>query len=89
MSEDAVTKNQAVTDAFLSADGVYQVIPREHVGDTRGEDWYTNLIVVASILPAGRLLRLFSRTHRTEGAMDSTATILTRIDSPRRLQTAA
>ena len=46
VSEDAVTKNQAVTDAFLSADGVYQVISREHVGDTRGEDWYTNLIVV-------------------------------------------
>lgn len=46
VSEGAVTKNMAVTDDFLSADGIYRVISREHVGDTRGNDWYTNLIVV-------------------------------------------
>lgn len=46
VSEGAVKKNLAVTDDFLSADGIYRVISREHVGDTRGDDWYTNLIVV-------------------------------------------
>ena len=37
-------KNASTTDAFISADGLYQVRFREFVGDTRGTDWYANLI---------------------------------------------
>ena len=39
-------KNAASTDAFVSADGVYRVVGREHVGDTRGNDWYTKILAV-------------------------------------------
>lgn len=46
ISEGAYQKNMAVTDDFLSADGIYRVISREHIGDTRGDEWYTSLIVV-------------------------------------------
>lgn len=46
VSEGAYQRNMAVTDDFLSADGIYRVISREHIGDTRGDEWYTSLIVV-------------------------------------------
>ena len=36
--------NISVTDAMLSADGLYRVLGREHFGDTRGNDWYTKII---------------------------------------------
>ena len=39
-----IMKNAATTDSMLSADGLYQVIAREFVGDTRGTEWYANLI---------------------------------------------
>ena len=39
-----VQKNEATTDSMTSADGLYRVISREHVGDTRGNDWYTTII---------------------------------------------
>lgn len=35
---------QAVTGGMLSADGLYRVLAREHIGDTRGNDWYTKII---------------------------------------------
>lgn len=39
-----VLKNAATTDAMVSADGVYRVVAREFVGDTRGNEWYANLL---------------------------------------------
>ncbi len=39
-----IMANQAVTGAMLSADGLYRVLGREHIGDTRGNDWYTKII---------------------------------------------
>lgn len=40
----AVPNSPANIPAPLSADGVYYVLVVEHQGDTRGVDWYTNLI---------------------------------------------
>lgn len=37
-------QNAAVQGAFTSSDGLYRVLGREHVGDTRGNDWYTHII---------------------------------------------
>ena len=31
----------------MSADGFYRVFVAEHEGDTRGQAWYTNLILLA------------------------------------------
>lgn len=39
-----IQKNLATEDALLSVDGLYRVISREVVGDTRGNEWYLNLI---------------------------------------------
>lgn len=39
-----IMANSAVTGAMLSADGIYRVLGREHVGDTRRNDWYTKII---------------------------------------------
>lgn len=39
-----IMANAATTDAFVSADGIYQVYSREFVGDTRGNDWYANIL---------------------------------------------
>ena len=39
-----IMANAAVTGAMLSADGLYRVLGREHIGDTRGNDWYTKII---------------------------------------------
>lgn len=39
-----IMKNVATEDSMLSADGLYRVISREVVGDTRGTEWYLNLI---------------------------------------------
>ncbi len=39
-----IMQQQTATDAFISADGLYRVISREFVGDTRGNDWFANLI---------------------------------------------
>ena len=39
-----IMANSAVTGAMLSADGLYRVLGREHIGDTRGNDWYTKII---------------------------------------------
>lgn len=41
-----IMANTASTDAFVSADGLYRVIGREHYGDTRGNDWYTKILAV-------------------------------------------
>ena len=39
-----IIQQQTATDAFISADGLYRVISREFVGDTRGNEWFANLI---------------------------------------------
>ncbi len=44
VSKDAVQKNIAVTDAMIAADGIYKVLSREFVGDTRGTEWYAKLV---------------------------------------------
>lgn len=46
VGEGALMNNLAVTDAMLSADGLYRVVSREHTGDTRGNDWYTTIVAV-------------------------------------------
>lgn len=40
----SVPNSPANIPAPLTADGVYYVLVAEHTGDTRGVDWYTNLI---------------------------------------------
>lgn len=42
----AVQENYASEGRTIAGDGLYQIKSREHVGDTRGEDWYTNIIAV-------------------------------------------
>lgn len=39
-----ILQNAAASGGFTSADGLYRVIGREHIGDTRGNDWYTHII---------------------------------------------
>lgn len=39
-----IDKNNATLDVRISEDGLYRVISREVVGDTRGNEWYLNLI---------------------------------------------
>lgn len=41
-TKDAVTKG-AILPHDLNSDGIYYVLVKEHVGDTRGVEWYTNL----------------------------------------------
>ena len=43
-SEGAVQANMASSDAMIAADGIYRVFSREFVGDTRGTEWYANLM---------------------------------------------
>lgn len=43
-SAGAVQANYAATDAMIAADGIYRVFSREFVGDTRGNEWYANLM---------------------------------------------
>lgn len=31
------------TDSMLDSNGLYRIISREHIGDTRGTDWYTTM----------------------------------------------
>ena len=45
----AVRENYHRTNLYEGADGFYRVIARQHVGDTRGNDWYTSLICVAVV----------------------------------------
>lgn len=45
----AVRENYHRTDLYEAADGFYRVIARQHIGDTRGNDWYTSLICVAVV----------------------------------------
>lgn len=42
--EADLMQQQTATDGFISADGIYRVLGREHYGDTRGNDWYTKII---------------------------------------------
>lgn len=42
----SVPNSPANIPAPLTADGVYYVLVAEHLGDTRGTDWYTNLITL-------------------------------------------
>ena len=35
---------QVATGGFISGDGLYRVLSREHFGDTRGNDWYTRMV---------------------------------------------
>lgn len=44
VSTGALSSNLAVTNDMISADGLYRVLAREHVGDTRGNEWYTTMI---------------------------------------------
>ena len=46
---DAVEQNFPRTDLYEGADGFYRVIARQHIGDTRGQDWYTSMICVAVV----------------------------------------
>lgn len=48
-SMGAVSENYHRTDLYEGADGFYRVIARQHIGDTRGNDWYTSLICVAVV----------------------------------------
>jgi hypothetical protein len=42
----SVPNSAANIPAPLTADGVYYVLVVEHVGDTRGNDWYSNLVTL-------------------------------------------
>jgi hypothetical protein len=42
----SVPNSPANIPAPLTADGVYYVLVAEHTGDTRGQDWYSNLITL-------------------------------------------
>lgn len=42
----AVPNSAANIPAPLTADGVYYVLVVEHVGDTRGQEWYSNLVTL-------------------------------------------
>lgn len=39
-----IQANVATSDAMLSADGLYKVLSRDFVGDTRGNEWYATLL---------------------------------------------
>lgn len=43
----SIEKNRSTTNDFVGADGIYSVISREFSGDTRGTEWYANLVAVA------------------------------------------
>lgn len=43
-AKPSLDKNDATLDVRISEDGLYRVISREVVGDTRGNEWYLNLI---------------------------------------------
>ena len=45
----AYRENMPRTDLYEGADGFYKVIARQHIGDTRGNDWYTSIICVAVV----------------------------------------
>lgn len=42
----AVQENYAARGKVIAGDGFYQIRSRQHVGDTRGEDWYTDIIAI-------------------------------------------
>lgn len=44
------------TLAKINADGLYQVLVAEHHGDTRGNEWYTDLVCVAVQSDTGEVL---------------------------------
>ena len=46
-SQDALTSNYNVSDTMIDMDGIYRVVARTHVGDTRGNDWYTKMTCVS------------------------------------------
>lgn len=48
-SMGSVRENYHRTTLYEGADGFYRVIARQHIGDTRGNDWYTSLICVAVV----------------------------------------
>lgn len=37
----------ALNQARIDRDGIYKVLVAEHTGDTRGEDWYTEILAIA------------------------------------------
>ena len=39
--------NYAATEQMMNADGLYTVYSREFTGDTRGDDWYSDLVCTA------------------------------------------
>lgn len=43
----SVPGSPANTPALLTADGVYYILVAEYIGDTRGTDWYTNLVCLS------------------------------------------
>ena len=45
-SAGAITQNQASQGRTLDADGLYIVKSREFVGDTRGDEWYADLLCI-------------------------------------------
>ena len=42
----AFVENLPTTDAYVDADGLYQVIARQHTGDNRGNEWYTTVMCI-------------------------------------------
>ena len=42
----AVNENLPATGAMVAGDGLYLVKSREHIGDTRGDEWYTDIIAI-------------------------------------------
>ena len=46
-SVGATMQNFSRTDLYEGTNGIYRVIARQHIGDTRGQDWYTSIICVA------------------------------------------
>ncbi len=51
---DAELNNQAYP--MLASDGFYKVVTRDHIGDTRGQPWYTDCSCVALNETNGRVL---------------------------------
>ena len=50
---NSVNENLAATGAYLDPDGFYKIVSRVHSGDTRGDEWFTDLICtgVGSAVP--------------------------------------
>jgi len=56
---DTDKKAEANKPASIASDGVYRVLTIEHAGDTRGNDWYSNIVCldVDETAPPGKQVK--------------------------------